>query len=88
MDRYEDDSFADAMPDESGDESEGDDRDSGYEPFLLQKSACPGMEPGSTGKFRVERVLDDQYECVYIAGKGESEHVEETEIDDTAELMS
>lgn len=85
----DDESFSDAAPSEdSGEKAEGDNQNNGYEPFLLQKSACPGMEVGSTGRFRVEKVLDDQYQCVYT-GEGEPEAAEEeTDTDDMAELMS
>lgn len=88
MDRYEDDSFADAIPDESGDESGGDDKDSGYEPVLIPKSACPGMEVDQIIKFRITQVLDDQYSATYVPDGGESEPVEMEETDETAELMS
>ena len=65
-DYYESDGgISDSKPSDQG-PSEGDSKT-----FLLNKDVCPGMKPGDTGAFRVEREMEGEFECSYIDEKKE-----------------
>jgi hypothetical protein len=59
------------------------------ETALVPKSFCPGMNPGDEGVFRVDEVLDDQYQISYIKEPGGEEPTQATvpEAEDMASMM-
>lgn len=86
----EDESAPSTAQEDMPDDESSEDTDSAAESFTIPISACEGMKPGDTGKFKIEKVLEQEYLCRYMKDKDseeKDESKEESEAEDEPEMM-